>query len=257
MPAPDAESAELARVRRQHGGSSLALPPAVHRGERAQRLGVEHERRSLLPARVEQHPNEIGGRETWSQAGADHQRVMVVVEDPCERGLRIELLDVVFGQRHRRRLDDLRGEQRLERLGHGQRDEAHTSAAGGAAHEQGGPGVVERSREHEQLAERALVAALRAFRQERDRGLLVELGNALRPGPLVGRTGVARADAICPSSEPDRPPLGHGSPPTGSGASDASAAAPLVSARSRSRSMRARIRRSRSSSRSSISGGKR
>jgi hypothetical protein len=33
------------------------------------------------------------------------------------------------------------------------RDEAHTSAAGGAAHEQGGPRVVERSREHEQFAE--------------------------------------------------------------------------------------------------------
>jgi hypothetical protein len=49
---------------------------------------------------------------------------VVVVEDPGEGRLRVDLLDVVLGQGHRRRLDDLRCEQRLERLGHGEGHEA-------------------------------------------------------------------------------------------------------------------------------------
>ena len=71
------------------------------------------------------------------QPGADHDRVVLVVQDPGDRRLRVDLLDVVLGQGHRRRLDDLRGEQRLQRFRHRQRHEAaparpaarHTSSA--------------------------------------------------------------------------------------------------------------------------------
>ena len=82
----------------------------------------------------------------------------------AERRLGVDLLDVVLGQGHRRRLDDLRREQRLERLGHGERDESRARPSGRAADEQRRAGVVERAGEDEELAERALVAALRPLR---------------------------------------------------------------------------------------------
>ena len=254
---PDAESAELARVRRQHGGSSLALPPAVHRGERAQRLRVQHDRRSLLPARVEQHPDELGGRETRPQAGADHQCVMVVIEDPRQRGLRIHLLDVVLGQRHRRRLDDLRGEQRLERLGHGQRDEARPR--------------------------RGRRRGTRAARPPRSRAI-PRRTSSLPNEPLWPRSGRSGRSATAVSSSSLATPSGQGRSsvdrvarptpsarrPNPTGRRSVTVASRRHPGRrtraprprrprrvSRSRSMRARIRRSRSSSRSSMSGGNR
>ena len=45
--APGPQSGELAGVRGQHGRPSLAVPPAVHRRDRPQRLGVEHDRRRV------------------------------------------------------------------------------------------------------------------------------------------------------------------------------------------------------------------
>ena len=80
--------------------------------------------------------------------------------------LRVQLLDVVLGQGHRRRLDDLRGEDRLEGLRHGQRHEPGPGPAGRARDQQGRAGVVERARDDEQLAERALVAAGRPLGEQ-------------------------------------------------------------------------------------------
>ena len=145
----------------------------------------------------------------------------------------LDLLDVVLGQRHRRRLDDLGREQRLERLGDGQRDQAGAGPAGGPADEQGRAGVVERAGDHEQLAERALVAArpvARAAARRRSRRRAPRARPASRPCWRAPRPAPLRR---CP-----------GQPRSASAAS------------ARSRSIRARIRRSRSSSRSSMSGGK-
>ena len=64
-------------------------------------------------------------------AGPDDDRVVLVVEDAGERRLGVDLLDVVLGQRHRRRLDDLGREQRLERLGDGEGHEPDPGPAGG------------------------------------------------------------------------------------------------------------------------------
>jgi len=52
-------------------------------------------------------------RKGRSQPGADDEGVVLVVEDPGQGGLRVHLLDVILGERERRRLDDLRREERL------------------------------------------------------------------------------------------------------------------------------------------------
>ena len=132
--APRPEPLELADVRRQHGRPPVAVPPPGHRCERAERLGIEHDRRRLLVVRGrEELADELRGGEARSQAGTDDERVVLVVEDPRQSRLRVDLLDVVLGQGHRRGLDDLRGEQRLERLGDGQRDEPRAGPSGRAA----------------------------------------------------------------------------------------------------------------------------
>ena len=122
----------------------VALPPGVHRGQRPKGLGVEDERRPFLTAGVDQLADELGGGEAGPESRSDHQRVVLVVEDARECRLRVELLDIVLRQRHRRGLDDLRREKRLERLGHGQGDEPDSRPTGGATDQQGGAGVVER-----------------------------------------------------------------------------------------------------------------
>ena len=86
----------------------------------------------------DQASDELGGRESGSQARPDDDRVMLVVEDAGERRLRVQLLDVVLGERHRRRLDHLRGEDRLQRFGDGQRDESGSGPPGGPRDQQGG-----------------------------------------------------------------------------------------------------------------------
>ena len=194
---------ELPRVRRQDGGPPLAAPPAVHRGERAERLGVQDDRGRLVAGPDDQLPDELGRRESGPQPGAQHDRVVLVVEDARQRRLWVDLLDVVLGQGHRRRLDHLGREERLERLGDGERDEACAGPTGGLAHEQCGPGVVERAGDHEQLAERTLVAAERSLRQQGGRQLVVEAGRARGPGlPGRGRSGGSPAASVVRRPKP-------------------------------------------------------
>ena len=78
---------------------------------------------------------------------------MLVIEDAGIGRFGVQLLDVVLGEGHRRRLDDLRGEDRLQGLGHGQRDQPGPAPAGGSRDEQGRAGVVERARDDQELAE--------------------------------------------------------------------------------------------------------
>ena len=99
-------------------------PTSVDRGQRAECLGVDARPAAAPRRRPQRSPDELDGRETGPQPGTDDQGVVLVVEDPGERRPRVDLLDVVLGQAHRRRLDDLRGEQGLERLGHGEGHEA-------------------------------------------------------------------------------------------------------------------------------------
>ena len=120
--------------------------------------------------------HELGGREARSQARPDDEGVVLVVQDAGHRGFRVDLLDVVLGQRHRRRLDDLRREQRLERFGDGQRHKAGTGPAGRTAHEEGSAGVVQRAGDDEQPTERALVAACRSLGEERGDDVVIEAG---------------------------------------------------------------------------------
>ena len=154
-----AQPSEFPGVRREHPRSPLARPPAVHRRERAERLRIEHDRRRLVAGRGDELANELGGGESRSQARTHHEGVVLVVEDAREGWFGINLFDVVLGEAHRRGLDHLGREQRLEGLGDRQRDEADAGPARRAAHQQRRARVVERAREHEQLAERALVAA--------------------------------------------------------------------------------------------------
>ena len=109
------QARELASVRRQHDGASDPLPPAVLRGERPERLRIDDGRRGIGVAGHREDPaDEVSGRERSPKAGPDDEGVVVVVEDHRESGLRVDLLEVVLRERHRRRLDDLRGEQRLK-----------------------------------------------------------------------------------------------------------------------------------------------
>jgi hypothetical protein len=187
----DAQPAELPSVRGDDGGPPITVPPAVHRCEGAQRLRIEHERRTLLAPGVDQVADQLRGRQPGPQSGADDEGVVIVIEDPRKRGLGVDLFDVVLRQRHRRRLDDLRGEQWLERLRHGKRDETDARPTRGPTHEQGRSGIVERAGDHQQLAERPLVPTGRSAGQKRDDRLLVELRDPFRPRSLVGLAGGA------------------------------------------------------------------
>ena len=84
---------------RQHARPAVAVPPALDRRERAERLGVEDDRRRAgVVAGREEHPDELGGREARPEPRPDDDRVVLVVEDPGEGRLRVDLLDVVLGQ---------------------------------------------------------------------------------------------------------------------------------------------------------------
>ncbi len=214
-PGAGAQPRELPGVRGQHGRTPAALPPAVHRRERAERLGVEHDRCLVRPARVDQLANELGRRESRAQPRPDDDRVMLVVEDAGDRRLRVDLLDVVLGKRHRRRLDDLGGEERLQRFGHREGDEPRSRPPGRAADEQRRPRIVERSGDDQQLAERALVATCRARREQRSGDVVVEPDRAVRQGGRrLGRGGGlllragAEADRPLSHRRPRRPPRG-------------------------------------------------
>ncbi len=195
---------------REHAGPAGRVPPLAERGHRAERLGVEDDRRRRrVVGDREQVAHELNRGESRSEARPEDDGIVLVVEDPGDRRLRVDLLEIVLRQGHRGGLDDLRGEERLERFGHGERDEPGTGATRGPADEEGRARVVERAGNDEQLSERALVAARRAIRQQRRRGLVVEGrdgGIGLRRRSRGGRV---------PSTEPERARLSHCRPRRG------------------------------------------
>jgi hypothetical protein len=74
-------------VRRQHRRASIAHPPVVHRRQRPERLGVEDERRRIRVAGPEQEStDQVGRGQSWAQTGPDHDRVVLVVQDPGQGG---------------------------------------------------------------------------------------------------------------------------------------------------------------------------
>ena len=248
--AAGAQPGELARVRGEHAWPGDAGPPLVRRGQRPQCLGVEDRRGAgrLLGCRQDE-AQEIGRGQRRPQTGPDDEGVVVVVEDLRQRGLGIHLLDVVLGQGHRRGLDDLGGEQRLERLGHGEGHEPGAGATRGTTDEQRRAGVVQRARDHEQLAERALVATRVAHRDQARHRIVVQPVDAGRHRHAGSRRVIVGAPP-----EAHRPPLSHPHPPRPSGAAVSSRRDSSWSSRRRSR--RASSLRSRSSRRSSMSSGK-
>ena len=262
------EPGELAGMGSEDTRPPIAVPPALERREGAEGLGVEDDRRrASIVARRQEHPDELGGGKPRPQPGAHDDRVVIVVEDPGEGRLGIDLLDVVLGQPHRRRLDDLGREQGLERFGHGERDEPGPGPTRCAADEQGRARVVQRAREDEDLAEGAFVAALVPDRQQRRRDRVVEdLGAVDRRRRRLG-TGV-RGRIVADEAEPAAaghrpipsvesaatPSPGVAGPP--SDVAVPSSFAAFASCSARSRSIRASSRRSRSSRRSSMSSGK-
>ncbi len=162
-------------MRGQNAGPAGRGPPLAERRHRPEGLGVEHDRgRRRFVGHGQQIADELDGGESRSEPRPEYDRVVFVIEDPGDRGLGIDFLEIVLGQGHRRRLDDFRGEQRLERLRDRERDEPSAGAAAGAADEERGPRVIERSGDDEELAERALVTPRRPARQERGGGLVVE-----------------------------------------------------------------------------------
>jgi hypothetical protein len=84
---------------------------------------------------------------------------VIVIEDASQRLLRIYFLDIVLRKGESGCLDDLRREERLERLGSGESHEPCPSPPGGSANKQGRAGIVDRTGNHQQLAERAFVAS--------------------------------------------------------------------------------------------------
>ena len=245
---------ELAGVRGEDGRPAIALPPVLVGRERAERLGVEDDagalpsspaarssRTSSAVARPGRRPGPMTiASWSWSRIAGEGR-------------LRVDLLDVVLRQGHRRRLDDLRREQRLERLGHRERHEPGARPARGPADEQRGAGVVERAGDDEELAERALVAALVADRA----GALTRSGRRGARRPRRAASG-RRLPARRRRPSAGRTPSRHAGPrlQLGRSASSGLGAPAFSSCSSRSRSIRASSRRSRSSSRSSMSSGK-
>ena len=139
-----------------------------------------------------------------------------MIEDPGEGRLRIDLLDVVLGQGHRGRLDDLGREQRLERLRHGQGHEPDAGPTGGPADEQGRPGVVERARRSRAACRTSPCdrgPGARGARRRRE--VVVELRSrprarapSARTAAATARHGGSRRDARSPTGRA----LRHGRP---------------------------------------------
>ena len=245
-PLPARRRRELADVRRQDGRPADAVPPVVGRGEPAQRLGVEDDRRR----------RRVLGRDEEVLDEGPASRARAAARDP-RRSRRARGRGSGSGRRPARapprrpragpsswpRRPSPRTAAGAIRGPRGSRGRRPSRAAA-RADEQRGAGVVERAGDDEQLAERALVAAARAVGQERRDRVVVELARAGRAG---GRVRVAGAPAVAVDAAARRTgrtrPDGSG---TGLGLGRASV---------RSRSIRSRIRRSRSSSRASMSGG--
>ncbi len=213
--------------------------PSIEASERSASASSTSGGRSSPPGSM-QHPNELGGRETGSQARADRPvrrgrgRGSVrgtgsgSSSSTSSSGNAIVVASTTFAANNGWSVSGTASVTRPD-----------TGATGGAAHEQRGPGVVERSGEHEQLAERALVAALPGA-SAGARSPSPRRASA-RPPARVARRSQPGSPGPTPSARRPNPTgraLSHRFASPASGASDASAAAPLVSARSRSRSMR-------------------
>ncbi len=250
--APGSQPGELAGVRGQDGRPAVALPPVVHRGQRrgAPRRRARSARASVSPAPVEQRAR------TSSAVARPGRRPGPTTIASCSwsrirasAGSGSTSSTSSSGRRHRRRLDDLGREQRLERLGDGERHQAGAGSTGGPADEQRGAGVVERAGDDEQLAERALVAARRALRAAARDDDRRRRASSPRPGTAhCHRTSAPGRRVAAPNPTGPRSGTGLGVAVGARGAARRLAA--------RSRSIRARIRRSRSSRRSSMSSGK-
>jgi hypothetical protein len=102
---------------------------------------------------LQQLTDEFGRGQTRADARTHDQAVVFVIEDARQGTVRIDLLDIVFRERHRGRLDDPGREQRLERFGNGQGDQTGAGPTGGTAHEQSRARVVERSGDDEKSPE--------------------------------------------------------------------------------------------------------
>ena len=209
MTAAGAQASELSGMRRQDRVPARGGPPAVGRRKRPKSLRVENgRRRCRLLGDRKQRGDQLACREARSKARPHHQRVVVVVEDPRQRLLGLHFFHVVLGQGHRGRLEDLGGEQGLKRFGDREGDQADAAPPGRPAHEQGGPGVVERAGQDQQFAEAALVTALRTLRQEVGGSGISEQDGSFHDGHTCRRTLRVR-----PSTEPNGPPVRHGMPP--------------------------------------------
>ena len=250
-PLPARRRGELADVRREDGRPADAVPPGVGRGEAAERLGVEHDRR----------------RPTGSLRRAGHER---------GRGI-----DELPGWRGRAAAPDRRRARRARGRGSGA---SASSGSSSSTSSSGRPSVVASTTlaansgwsdsGTARVTRPAPARAGRAADEERRSGVVERAGE--RRGPC--RTSPCGRAPGAPAAGP-RPPrrrarrgraprtVGRGGRPRPTWRSRRSSVGrPKPTARSgirdpprrgsRSRSMRARIRRSRSSSRSSMSGGK-
>ena len=242
-------------------GRRSPVPPAVHRGHRPERLGVEHERGGIgLAGDRQQRAHELGGGEPRPQARARRRsrRARGRGSGPCA-GSGSTSSTSSSGSAIVVASTTLAAKSGWSDSGTASVTRPTPAPPGRAADEQGRAGVVERAGDDEQLPERALVAAGRPLRDEgrrrcRRRASCAPVGNG---AARIGRP--ARSPRSVASAEADRPRSGTRRPSGVDrllGASEASAPAPPATAVARRRSIRARMRRSRSSSRSSMSGGK-
>ena len=193
---------------RQDARPDRTGPPLAERRHRSERLRVKDHRhwRGLCVRHGQEHPHQLGRGESRSQPGSHDDGVVLVVEDAGNRRLRVNLLDVVLRQGHCRGLDDLRGEQWLERFRDRERHEPRARATRRATDKERRTGVVHRARDDEDLAEGPLVAARRPLR-EQGRGRLV----VHRLGTIID--GVLWVHRLVPP-KPQRPSLRHDPAPT-------------------------------------------
>ena len=186
-PAAGSEPGELAGVRRQHGRPVVALPPAVHRRQRAQRLGVEHDRRRRPSRRP---PGAAAGRaRPWPGPGrrpgpttiasCSWSRIRARAGSGSTSSTSSSGSAIVVAS------TTLAANSGWSDSGTASVTSPAPARPGRPADEQRRAGVVERAGDHEQLAERALVAALRALRQQRAATIVVELGGPGRERPAA------------------------------------------------------------------------
>ena len=155
---------ELARMRRQDPIlAELALGP-LRLGERVEPVGVDHERTSRVQREVK---DQAPRRAVAAQSRSDDadlrarelakDRVIRRVPDRAGNDLR-------HGRRHD--LGALNGQDRIDRVGDQQPDQARARPGRRGRREVGGSGQTEAPGEHHRGSERALVRVLRSGREE-------------------------------------------------------------------------------------------